>query len=1305
MTKTRNLFAGVRNALALSLISIVLPVASADDSLIFNADFDQGTDATFAKGGKSAKSAVQAEFQTGVRGQALVIGGSPEDKQRIFNYSAEGNIDYNAGTVSFWIKPLDWEGYNPHFNILFRTNAGKNLFLIYKYFGGDDLKFLFGPTGKWTSVTTSVKNWKPGQWHHVACTWNQSEMRIYLDGRLEAANKIREPLKDFVPVEPVSIGPGGWGTEKYPSRGSSLMDELKIFNRAISQGEVEKIYMELASAAGVNNDRNYIAVGEKTPRLDGNVSAGEYAFAGTIFQNLKGILAERQSQYFLSYDRLNLYVGIRSALPAGKEYQARERDGKFDEDERVDLFLSPTEGSQKYFHFIFNPGGGIYDADGEDGKWNCDDLKIRNQIADGIWTFEATIPFASLGFSAPPDDKEWKINIGRTFKSPEEATCIAPVIGTIGFADWSNFFRLQFRSQAANLQIKKLIDVKNSAFDANISAQASDKSLVSGSVISNTGREYGMATTQFTLSDRGKATPFLQKRPDLPPEMSYQLEVNEEKGGGKLPLYRSSFKYDSTPPLTVFYVYTLLEKKQLFVSAKNRDSGKVKVSFLRADGTCAVEMIQDIPKETKFFDLLFDLDFSKLIPDNYLLKIEHVDTNGKITGNFQQDYQVPGKDSLALRPFIIEDGDKVPAPWTPLKSDEKTAGMWGRAYDFSNGFLFSSLKSQGKELLSAPARLCLDGKDLSPSTPPQLRKISGDEMKAVWEKESKLGSLKVKSRLTVHFDGYCEVSMTLLPADGKPIDVKSLSLDIPLRGEYATLVKDSFVNNIGGKSGAVGDYWCQNIVDIPMLWVGNEDIGFNWIADDLSGWNSRKNDKNVEIMRRGEEAILRLNMVDFPMKLEKERTIDFGFTLTPSRPLDPKLRKYRTDKEWNMWCQPWKYFNYPAPGLINMGMIDTDGNGHDEVFLYQSHNFISPFCPEWPYWEESWKDSSRPNGEFTGSADAGIYLRNVGCYTEACLKSGIYRNFHLNLMQELLRKSPVHPKAKSYYFDFSYASGCENTAHGCSYWTDISGVKRPRVLNKETREVTLAAYRMIKKSDPEAKISYHLGYWRDMPAQNFCDILVAGEGWEKQIAVDCSYYNVFTPESFRATYLPQNCGMRVVIINQLVRALELNRPDKRATYNVNDPESRRAMLHFMGYLVVHDVDGWWYGWQRAYPSMVETLWKTQDRIGWDENVTFHPYWKQDAVKLVSPKSNRIMASAYTRNGKMLLAVLNDTDQEQNIKLELDLKKLGMSASSQGHDVWQTNKNYVLSQTWEDIVPARGFRMILWEVKEPGSSGK
>jgi hypothetical protein len=147
------------------------------------------------------------------------------------------------------------------------------------------------------------------------------------------------------------------------------------------------------------------------------------------------------------------------------------------------------------------------------------------------------------------------------------------------------------------------------------------------------------------------------------------------------------------------------------------------------------------------------------------------------------------------------------------------------------------------------------------------------------------------------------------------------------------------------------------------------------------------------------------------------------------------------------------------------------------------------------------------------------------------------------------------------------------------------------------------------------------------------------------------------------------------------------------------------MLHFMGYLVVHDVDGWWYGWQRAYPSMVETLWKTQDRIGWDENVTFHPYWKQDAVKLVSPKSNRIMASAYTRNGKMLLAVLNDTDQEQNIKLELDLKKLGMSASSQGHDVWQTNKNYVLSQTWEDIVPARGFRMILWEVKEPGSSGK
>ena len=94
--------------------------------------------------------------------------------------------------------------------------------------------------------------------------------------------------------------------------------------------------------------------------------------------------------------------------------------------------------------------------------------------------------------------------------------------------------------------------------------------------------------------------------------------------------------------------------------------------------------------------------------------------------------------------------------------------------------------------------------------------------------------------------------------------------------------------------------------------------------------------------------------------------------------------------------------------------------------------------------------------------------------------------------------------------------------------------------------------------------------------------------------------------------------------------------------------------------------------------------------------SFHPYWRADSgVAQVSPGSERVLASAHSREGNLLLAVLNDTDEPQEITLALDLDKLGVAAGAEGSDVWEPERSYVLSPTWRDTVPPRGFRMILW----------
>ena len=415
---------------------------------------------------------------------------------------------------------------------------------------------------------------------------------------------------------------------------------------------------------------------------------------------------------------------------------------------------------------------------------------------------------------------------------------------------------------------------------------------------------------------------------------------------------------------TLFF-YTQ-DKKRLVVSAQRRADGQIQARFQRPDGSAAFQALQPIPSDASYFNAVFDLDFTKLTPGDYTVKIDYVAPNGTVLETCEQAYRVPGEDSPEFIKYVDSDADKVPPPWTLMKSDGNKVETWGRKYDFSGGFLFSSLQSQGQELLAAPAALRLNGKDLPPGTPPTPHLTTASALSSILEKNADLGELKVESRIKTHFDGFCEIAMTIIPGE-KGQKVNTLSLDIPLRGDITSLVRDNKILH-GGKSGNVGDYWCQSLIDNPFIWVGDEKIGFNWLAPNLKNWHCRDNAKNVEIIRQGDTATLRLNLIDTPTLLDKPRTINFGFTLTPSKPLDPKIQRGRIDKDWQMWCQRWRYFAQPEYDTANRGMIAYDGKDTTETFLYLGYNFVSPFSPEWGFWEEEWRclNGSRAYGEWDG---------------------------------------------------------------------------------------------------------------------------------------------------------------------------------------------------------------------------------------------------------------------------------------------------------------------------------------------------
>ena len=273
----------------LTCLTVMAVNAATDDGLLFYCNYDGSADATVAAGNKTAKAAFAPEFQGGVRGQALVIGGKPPETQvKGVSYSPEKNFNAEKGTMSFWLKPVDWDGTSKGPNIILQTAIGKAYFQIYKYWSDDSFIFLFGEEEKWVRLYDKMTfGWKTGEWHHVAATWSSTDVQLFIDGTMVNSDKLPVPVDVTQVVKPLSFGAGTDPAWKHSAIGSSLIDELRIYNRILSRDEICQLYLKDAEN-NVKLDPLIITIGDKTPLQDGKINDYEYSFAGSGFTDMYG---------------------------------------------------------------------------------------------------------------------------------------------------------------------------------------------------------------------------------------------------------------------------------------------------------------------------------------------------------------------------------------------------------------------------------------------------------------------------------------------------------------------------------------------------------------------------------------------------------------------------------------------------------------------------------------------------------------------------------------------------------------------------------------------------------------------------------------------------------------------------------------------------------------------------------------------------------------------------------------------------------------------------------------------------------
>ena len=160
--------------------------------------------------------------------------------------------DFPQGSLSFWVK-IDSQYVSGHY-----FGIGNSFIVKQKHGVGEDLFFgmqdgttkirmqLTGvfPSGSGMDVVGNT-SLTPNSWYHVVGTWDGVHHTLYVnnvqDGQILNSNGIsNRPLPDYFSIG--SILYGGNGTTTFPSGAYGAMDDIGIWNRALSQQEITDLF-------------------------------------------------------------------------------------------------------------------------------------------------------------------------------------------------------------------------------------------------------------------------------------------------------------------------------------------------------------------------------------------------------------------------------------------------------------------------------------------------------------------------------------------------------------------------------------------------------------------------------------------------------------------------------------------------------------------------------------------------------------------------------------------------------------------------------------------------------------------------------------------------------------------------------------------------------------------------------------------------------------------------------------------------------------------------------------------------------
>ena len=682
------------------------------------------------------------------------------------------------------------------------------------------------------------------------------------------------------------------------------------------------------------------------PTIDGRIEDGEWdgAVATTGFQTLrKDLLEARGGRSYCGYGKKRLYLAMVSELPPDGELVANKtaRDSRTVFDDSVEIWLDPYEGDSgggTYFQFIGNSRGAILDKKFDEEKgapdagWNAD-WEFANHIDPerGVWTAEVSIPFEDLGWEGSPVGRSIGVLLARQFKRSWGSVTWFPHQGA--FVTWPEYPRIRLTPNDPSVQILSLgenVHRGELELEAKVHNPGPRREAKVKLDITSTDMPALSDEKTLTLPEKGSKTYTFrvsEGRLHETAKHTMKLRVSSAEGGRDYLVY--GLKWTKAPDkawnvrvgpnpeaacrLAYYPSYGLIRLRmdtgELEEEAQKITSAAVSVTGPDGEALLDERMEwEESPSEGTF-------EIGELPDGKYVTRII-------LKGN---GYERTFERTFRRTHFVWENNrlgitDRVYPPFRPIEVKDREVAVVMRRYGIGGLGLWNSVQARGnespfRELLAAPISLKINGDQTLGGTGKFTRT---EDHEVIYEGRAEHPGATVTTRTTTEYDGCMKVELTLSPPDTRhatpdtqqtPLD--TLSLEIPLKNEVAPLfhactthIRRNPAGRAPAGTGRVWDgrdfpngEWYGNFH--PYLWLGAEERGLCWFADNDRGWvlnvdpdEPSNSTPGQELIREDGVLTLRVNLVQKPVTLEEPRTIVFGLMASPGKPMPEGWRRH-----------------------------------------------------------------------------------------------------------------------------------------------------------------------------------------------------------------------------------------------------------------------------------------------------------------------------------------------------------------------------------------------------------------------------